>query len=132
MPDFEVPKKYPRSNELPPFEYAITQSFDWEGDVLTTTIATQMKDDTDRVVLQHYQTDFTELREFLDAKRAGFKLVAVKPGYGRLIDADTAQVISYQPGVDDKGDFIDGILYAADWISRQPTIIPADTEGGED
>lgn len=46
------------------------------------------------------------------------------PPHGRLIDADTAEVITY---TDEKGDFVDGILFAAEWIANQPTIIPADT-----
>ena len=51
------------------------------------------------------------------------------PGHGRLIDGDVAEVISY---TDEQGDFADGILYAADWISEQPTIIPADKDGDSD
>ena len=123
----EVPQKYPHSNELPPFEYDITQSFDWEGDTLTTAIATRMKDNTDRVVLQHYQTNFAELREFLDAKRAGLKLIAIKPGYERLIDADALRkeiqllITENMLSRDDARD-----LLAT--IDEAPTIVPADTE----
>lgn len=52
-----------------------------------------------------------------------YKAIPV-PEHGRLIDADTAEVITY---TDEKGDFADGILFAAEWIANQPTIIPADT-----
>ena len=52
-------------------------------------------------------------------------LVPVPP-HGRLIDGDVAEVISYVAGIDDGGDFADGILYAADWISKQPTIVQAE------
>jgi hypothetical protein len=51
-------------------------------------------------------------------------LVPVPP-HGRLIDADVAEVILFSDE-DAKGDFCDGILFAADWISEQPTIIEAE------
>ena len=57
-------------------------------------------------------------------------LVPVPP-HGRLIDADVAEVISFAEEEADGKDFMDGILYAADWISKQPTIIPA-SGGNED
>ena len=50
------------------------------------------------------------------------------PDHGRLIDGDVAEVISYS-FEDSDGGFADGILYSADWIASQPTIIPADMEG---
>lgn len=127
MPAFEVPKIYPHSKEYPSFKYDITQTFDWEGDKLTTTIATQMRDASDRVVLQHYQTDFTELREFLEAKRAGLQLVAVKPGHGRLIDAD-ALVDSFDPSDFWNPDAEDNCFAAIHVVNSAPTVIPADQE----
>ena len=51
------------------------------------------------------------------------------PQHGRLIDADVAEVISFAEEEADGKNFADGILYAADWIAEQPTIIPADKEG---
>lgn len=45
------------------------------------------------------------------------------PPHGRLIDGDVAEVITYTT---ESGDFADGILYAADWIANQPTIIEAE------
>ena len=52
------------------------------------------------------------------------------PDHGRLIDGDVAEVINYMLEDFDFG-FADGVLYAADWIAKQPTIIPADKEAGE-
>ena len=54
-------------------------------------------------------------------------LIAV-PNHGRLIDGDVAEVISFIDTDARDGDFADGILYAADWIAKLPTIIPADPE----
>ena len=51
-------------------------------------------------------------------------LVLVPP-HGRLIDGDVAEAITVNFD-EAKGDFWDGILYAADFISQQPTIIPAE------
>ena len=51
-------------------------------------------------------------------------LVELQP-HGRLIDGDVAEVITY---TNESGDFADGIIYAADWIADQPTIIEADEE----
>lgn len=51
------------------------------------------------------------------------------PPHGRLIDAEVAEVISFNEEEADGKDFMDGILHAADWISKQPTIIPASEEG---
>lgn len=51
------------------------------------------------------------------------------PPHGRLIDGDVAEAIYFTDGDADGKDFYDGILYAAGFISRQPTIIEA--EGGE-
>lgn len=59
-----------------------------------------------------------------DNRREDCPLISV-PEHGRLIDGDVAEVISY---TDESGDFADGVLYAADWIAAQPTIIPADKE----
>ena len=47
------------------------------------------------------------------------------PPHGRLIDADVAEVIVTDEK-DEVGGFLDGILYAADWIANQPTIIEAE------
>ena len=45
------------------------------------------------------------------------------PPHGRLIDGDVAEVITADH---EDGDFIDGILYAAEWIASQPTVIEAE------
>lgn len=47
------------------------------------------------------------------------------PPHGRLIDGDVAEVIVTDEK-DEVGGFLDGILYAADWIANQPTIIEAE------
>lgn len=47
------------------------------------------------------------------------------PPHGRLIDGDIAEVIVTDEK-DEVGGFLDGILYAADWIANQPTIIEAE------
>ena len=52
-------------------------------------------------------------------------LVPVPP-HGRLIDGDVAEVIHFTEEDADGKDFYDGILYAADFISQQPTIIEAE------
>lgn len=49
----------------------------------------------------------------------------VLPPHGRLIDGDVAEVIVTDEK-DEGGGFLDGILYAADWIASQPTVIEAD------
>lgn len=48
------------------------------------------------------------------------------PPHGRLIDGDVAEVISFTAEDSEGKDFYDGILYAADFISQQPTIIQAE------
>jgi len=48
--------------------------------------------------------------------------------HGRLIDGDVAEVINFTANDAKDKDFYDGILYAADWISEQPTIIPESAE----
>jgi len=49
------------------------------------------------------------------------------PPHGRLIDGDIAEVIAFDEfDVPENGDFGDGILYAADWIASQPTIVEAE------
>lgn len=51
------------------------------------------------------------------------------PSHGRLIDGDVAEAICFTDEDADGGkDFIDGIFYAADFISKQPTIIEAEGE----
>lgn len=54
-----------------------------------------------------------------------YPLVPVPP-HGRLIDGDAAEGIYFTEEDENGKDFCDGILYAADWISEQPTIIPAE------
>lgn len=46
------------------------------------------------------------------------------PPHGRLIDGGVAEGIYFTEEDENGKDFCDGILYAADWISKQPTIIP--------
>ncbi len=53
------------------------------------------------------------------------KAVPVPP-HGRLIDGGVAEGIYFTEEDENGKDFCDGILYAADWISKQPTIIPAE------
>ena len=50
------------------------------------------------------------------------------PPHGRLIDGGVAEGIYFTEEDENGKDFCDGILYAADWISKQPTIIPAEEE----
>ena len=50
------------------------------------------------------------------------------PPHGWLIDGSVAEVISFTDEDARGKDFADGILYAADFISEQPTIIPAEEE----
>ena len=52
-------------------------------------------------------------------------LVPVPP-HGRLIDGDVAEGIHFTDEDAEGRDFYDGILYAADFISQQPTIIEAE------
>ena len=52
------------------------------------------------------------------------------PPHGRLIDGDVAEVISFTDEDAKGGDFADGVMYAVDFISDMPTIIPADKEDG--
>ena len=49
------------------------------------------------------------------------------PPHGRLIDGDIAEVITFS-AEEGKGDFYDGILFAADFISNMPTIIEAEAD----
>lgn len=53
------------------------------------------------------------------------ELIELPAQHGRLIDGDIAEVIVTDIK-DEVGDFLDGILYAADWIASQPTIIEAE------
>lgn len=50
------------------------------------------------------------------------------PSHGRLIDGDIAEVILFRPSDAEGKDFVDGILYATDFISKMPTIIDAEEE----
>ena len=52
-------------------------------------------------------------------------LVPVPP-HGRLIDGDVAEAICFTNEDADGKDFYDGILYAAEFIRQQPTIIEAE------
>ena len=54
-------------------------------------------------------------------------LVPVPP-HGRLIDGDVAEAIYFTDEDANGKDFYDGILYSADFISKQPTIIPAEED----
>lgn len=54
-------------------------------------------------------------------------LIGLPEQHGRLIDADIAEVIVTDTK-DEVGGFLDGILYAADWIANQPTVIEAESE----
>ena len=56
------------------------------------------------------------------SKRADNCPMTELPPHGRLIDGDVAEVIVTDEK-DEVGGFLDGILYAADWIADQPTII---------
>ena len=58
--------------------------------------------------------------------RTNFCPLVPVPPHGRLIDGDVAEVIHFTEEDADGKDFYDGILYAADWISKQPTIIEAE------
>lgn len=62
-----------------------------------------------------------------DEDDSAYKYSAVPvPPHGRLIDGDIAEAICFTEEDENGKDFCDGILYAADWISEQPTIIPAE------
>ena len=76
----EVPKIYPRSSEI---DFKCVRSFDWEGDLLSITdgLVRAFGDASDREIIGHYQVDCTELREFLEAKRAGKELRPVVRGH---------------------------------------------------
>ena len=63
--------------------------------------------------------------ELYDKRADDCPLVHV-PAHGRLIDGDVAEVIHFTEEDADGKDFYDGILYAADFISKQPTIVPAE------
>lgn len=63
--------------------------------------------------------------ESWEDQMANCPLVPV-PKHGRLIDGDVAEGIYFTEEDENGKDFCDGILYAADWISKQPTIIPAE------
>lgn len=79
----EVPKIYPRSNEL---KFETVRYFDWEGDILNVIdeMVSTYGDATDREIVGHYQVDCTELREFVEAKRAGKVLRPARRGCWHL------------------------------------------------
>ena len=58
--------------------------------------------------------------------RTNFCPLVPVPPHGRLIDGDVAEAICFTNEDADGKDFYDGILYAADFISQQPTIIEAE------
>lgn len=76
------------------------------------------------------QGRFMEQRLNLDRTRQKWCPLVPVPPKGRLIDGDVAEGIHFTEEDENGKDFCDGILYAADWISKQPTIIPP-SEGGE-
>ena len=76
----EAMKDERADNQAIQYDVTLLQSFEWEGDVLTRTLAERIGEDSGIHVLDHYQTDFTELREFLDAKRKGLELRPVVRG----------------------------------------------------
>ena len=57
----------------------IRQDFYWNGDTMITEIVGRIAGDMEKKreesVLNHFETDYTELREFLEAKRKGMELV---------------------------------------------------------
>lgn len=59
----------------------IRQDFYWNGDTMITEIVGKIAGDMakkrEESVLNHFETDYTELREFLEAKRKGMELVLV-------------------------------------------------------
>lgn len=65
--------------------------------------------------------------EMLGGRPHGCPMIEVQP-HGRLIDGDIAEVISFEEADAEGKDFADGVLYAADFISQLPTIIPAEEE----
>lgn len=67
------------------------------------------------------------MRKAADAIEELQKRVPKRP-HGRLIDGDVAEVIHFTNEEADGKDFYDGILFAADFISQQPTIIEAEEE----
>lgn len=62
--------------------------------------------------------------------RPGCCPIVELPPHGRLIDGDIAEVISFNPADAEDKDFVDGVLYAADFISNMPTIIDAEEDDG--
>ena len=61
--------------------------------------------------------------------RTNFCPLVLVPPHGRLIDGDVAEAICFTIEDADGKNFYDGILYAADFISKQPTIIEAEEAG---
>ena len=79
--------------------------------------------DGDDCILQSAEAN--ESFENWEQMKAGCPLVPVPP-HGRLIDGDVAEVIHFTEEDAEGRDFYDGILYAADFISKQTTIIEAE------
>ena len=74
---------------------------------------------------QWYCHSINDILETGSSKRDERCNLVLVPPQGRLIDGDVAEAITVNFD-EAKGDFWDGIIYAADWISEQPTIIPAE------
>lgn len=67
-----------------------------------------------------------KIREIDNDKRPTWCPLVPVPPHGRLIDGDVAEAIHFTSEAADGKDFYDGILFAADFISQQPTIIEAE------
>lgn len=61
--------------------FEITQHLNWRGDTMVGDIIGKislgMAKEREAEVLRHFETDFTELREFLDAKANGLEMAPV-------------------------------------------------------
>lgn len=81
--------------------------------------------DSFRCILPIKDNEFFSNGHYLETDRLPNCPLIELPPHGRLIDGDIAEVIVTDIK-DEVGDFLDGILYAADWIANQPTIIEAE------
>ena len=77
---------------------------------------------------QWYCHSINDILETGSSKRDERCNLVPVPPHGRLIDGDVAEVIPFTADDAEGRDFYDGILFAADWISKQPTIIEAKEE----
>lgn len=75
----------------------IHQNFHWQGNKMICEvigrICSDMEKEVDEQILRHFETDFTELREYLEAKRNGMELTPVV--HGRWTSTD---IISKKAG----------------------------------